>query len=323
MKTHVLKSTIALLLATAPLGWAQEAKEEKKESAKVTAESSASGEVTIEIDVNGKKERKTFKLGDGQPFKWEIDDKDAKPGAAARVGKFLEKRMAAKKEKVTFLGVAAEPVADEVRAQLPLQPGEGLSVRHVMPDSPAAKAGIAEHDIITRLDDQILVSSDQLRSLVKMRKPGESVKVTFLRKGEKKEATASLIESEVEVERDNVFRFVSPGGNIIIESDAKEKIEAVEKRLKELKDKIPGMIVDKKQFLIGPDGAVQKLYSEKLDDLVENVRKQLEKTETTPAEREEIRKSVEAALRNAREAVEKVEDLVKRKSEPKSEQSKP
>ncbi len=323
MKTHILKSTIALLLAATPLALAQDVKEEKKESAKVTAESNASGEVTVEIDVNGKKERKTFKLGNGQPFKWEIEDKDHKAGAAARVGKFLEKRIAGKKEKVTFLGVAAEPVGDEVRAQLPLQAGEGLAVRHVMPESPAGKAGVVEHDILTRLDDQILVSGDQLRALVKMRKPGDSVKLTFLRKGEKKEATVALTEHEVEVERDNVFRFPSPDGKIIIGENTKDKLETVEKRLKEMKDKLPGMIVDKKSFLIGPDGAVQKLYTEKLDEVVENVRKQLEKSQTTPEEREQVRKSVEEAIRSAREAFEKAEDLIKRKTEPKTEELKP
>jgi hypothetical protein len=330
MKTKILKSTIALLLATVPVMQAQEVKEEPKEEKKeenragASATTKASGEVTIELDVNGKKERRTFKLGgDDQPFdlNLKLDDKEVRPGA--RLGEWIKNKKA-KLEKVTWLGIAAEPVGDEVRAQLPLQRGEGLSVRHVAPESPAAKAGIAEHDILTRLDDQILVSADQLRSLVKMRKPGDSVKLTYLRKGEKMDATATLIEHEGEVERDDVFRFLHKhdGKGAVIFGDKNEKFKDIEERLRDLKNKIPGMIVDKKSFLISPDGAVQKLYTEKLEQVVDGVRKQLEKTQTTPEEREQIRKSLEEALRNAREAVEKMEDLVKkghdRQAEPKN-----
>lgn len=327
MKTNILNSTIALLLAGLPLAQAQDDskidegkkiektdRKESRSSASVVAQ--GTGEVTIEIDVNGKKERKTFKLGDNQPFTWKLEDGGA--GAIARAGDLLRHVNPGKTEKVTWLGLAAEPVGEEVRAQLPLQSGEGLTVRHIMPDSPAAKAGLAEHDILTRLDDQILVSADQLQSLVKMRKPGDSVKVTYLRKGEKKEATATLVEHEATVHRHDAFHLFKDGkGGVIFGGEGRERIKELEERLRDMKGKIPGMIVDKKSFLIGPDGVVKKYSAEKVEELMDNLRQQVDNLQASPEAREQVRKTVEEALRNAREAVEKVEDLVKKNQEEK------
>jgi hypothetical protein len=324
MKTHILKQSIALLLAALPMAQAQDDKKvekiENKDDKKVeqnksvssSVKAEADGSVTVEIDVNGKKERKTFKLGDGQPFTWKFDDNGAVGAVSGRVGELLrDKLLAGKTEKVTWLGVAAEPVGDDVRAQLPLQAGEGLSVRHVMPDSPAAKAGLEEHDILTRLDDQILVSSEQFKSLVKMRKPGDSVKLTYLRKGEKKEATAALVEHEGEIQRDVIQFLKGPDGKFDLQA-ANGRIKEMEERLRTMKEKLPGIIVDKKSFLIGPDGIMKKVDSQKIAEAIDNVRKKLEEANVSPEEREQIRKSLEEAIRNAREAVEKVEDLVKK-----------
>jgi hypothetical protein len=182
-----------------------------------------------------------------------------------------------------------------------------------MPESPAAKAGLQEHDILLRLDDQILVSSDQLRSLVKMRKPGETVKLSYLRKGEKAEVTATLTEHEVNPAE--MIRMLKDRDFDVLRGELGEGRKELESRLREMKEKIPGMIVEKKSFLIGPDGQLKKIYSDKLNDALEDVRKQLEKVEISPEEREKIQKSVEDALRHAREAIEKTEDVVKQKGD--------
>jgi hypothetical protein len=176
---------------------------------------------------------------------------------------------------------------------------------------PAAKAGLAEHDILIRLDDQILVSADQLQSLVKMRKPGDVVKLTYLRKGEKNETTATLTENEVQVHRAGDVGTLLRNGKMLLEGH--ERVKGLEQRLREMKDKIPGIIVDKKSFLMGPDGKLQKLYAEKVEEVTDALRKQLDNVQIPPEAKEELRKSVEEALRNAREAVEKMEDLVKKK----------
>jgi membrane-associated protease RseP (regulator of RpoE activity) len=97
----------------------------------------------------------------------------------------------------TWLGVGADEVGDDVRAQVTLAEGAGLIVRHVEPDSPAAKAGIQENDILTKLGDQLLVNSDQLKQLIQMHKEGEAVTLTGLRKGKAINFKASLVKKEV------------------------------------------------------------------------------------------------------------------------------
>ncbi|WP_367872704.1 S1C family serine protease [Luteolibacter sp. Populi] len=93
---------------------------------------------------------------------------------------------------VTFLGVSAIPVPHELAAHLPLDEDTGLGVEGVVADGPAAKAGLAKSDVLMKLDDQILIHPRQLSVLVANHKEGDSVKLTYLRKGEVKEATVTL-----------------------------------------------------------------------------------------------------------------------------------
>ena len=93
---------------------------------------------------------------------------------------------------MTWLGVTSEESSDELRAQLSLDPGAGLTVYAVAPESPAAAAGLQVHDILVRLEDQILMNPDQLSKLVRARKANDKVKLSFLRKGREKEITVKL-----------------------------------------------------------------------------------------------------------------------------------
>lgn len=101
-------------------------------------------------------------------------------------------------EKRTFLGVATAPLDPTVRTQLGIARGTGLNIAHVEKESPAGKA-LQEHDILTKFNDQILVSHDQLAVLVENAKPGESVNLTFLRGGKEQTAAVILAEHEVPV----------------------------------------------------------------------------------------------------------------------------
>jgi hypothetical protein len=103
------------------------------------------------------------------------------------------------KEKVTFLGVATTPASEILADQLRLPRGTGLVVDFVRPDSPAGKAGVKPHDILLRLDDQILVNPPQLAVLVRLHKPGDKVAVTLLREGKEEEVPAELGETEMVV----------------------------------------------------------------------------------------------------------------------------
>src|SRR5262249_46819013 len=56
-----------------------------------------------------------------------------------------------------WLGISSREASEDLTAQLDLQPGVGLVVTNVGPDSPAAKAGLKKHDVLTGFGDQALV----------------------------------------------------------------------------------------------------------------------------------------------------------------------
>jgi hypothetical protein len=84
---------------------------------------------------------------------------------------------------VPWLGVSASEASEALAAQLNLQPGVGLLVTYVAPDSPAAKSGVRKNDVLVEFDDQSLVHPAQLRKLVRVHKEGEPVKLGFYRAG--------------------------------------------------------------------------------------------------------------------------------------------
>ena len=71
-------------------------------------------------------------------------------------------------------------------AERSTEPGDGVKVRYVFDDSPAAKAGLKPGDVITKLDDTAVRSRDELRNLAADLEPGKKAKFEFLRGGEKK-----------------------------------------------------------------------------------------------------------------------------------------
>ena len=85
-------------------------------------------------------------------------------------------------EKIAYLGVATMPVEPVAAYQLNLPAGVGLAVMEVAEDG-VVKDKLVEHDILQKLDDQILTSPEQLAVLVRSHKPGDTVQLTALRKG--------------------------------------------------------------------------------------------------------------------------------------------
>jgi membrane-associated protease RseP (regulator of RpoE activity) len=100
-------------------------------------------------------------------------------------------------EKATFLGVVVEPASPVLASQLKLAEGSGLVVVRVTPDSPAAKAGLVENDVLVKLDDQILIAPHQLAVLVRQHKEGDEVSLSLIRGGERLTLKARLIKREM------------------------------------------------------------------------------------------------------------------------------
>jgi hypothetical protein len=90
---------------------------------------------------------------------------------------------------IPFLGVETDPASSTLTEQLGLPDNTGLVVEEVVPGS-AAAAALKRHDILLKLDDQVLIEPRQLSVLVRGHKVGDAVTVTFLRAG--KQGTASV-----------------------------------------------------------------------------------------------------------------------------------
>jgi vacuolar-type H+-ATPase subunit H len=91
-----------------------------------------------------------------------------------------------------------------VSEQLGLAKGFGLVVDYVVPDGPAAAAGLLQNDILKMLNDQILMEPDQLAKLIRSYPEGTNVVLTVLRKGAESKITAKLGKKEVS-SRQNSF----------------------------------------------------------------------------------------------------------------------
>jgi membrane-associated protease RseP (regulator of RpoE activity) len=96
-----------------------------------------------------------------------------------------------------FMGVGSQAVSADVAEHLGLPSGMYISVGAVQPDSPADKAGLRKNDILTHLDDQLLVNPQQFQQLVRMRKEGDTATVKYLRAGKEMTTKVSLAEREL------------------------------------------------------------------------------------------------------------------------------
>src|SRR5213594_1161394 len=96
-----------------------------------------------------------------------------------------------------FLGVETSQVPTVVSEQLGLSKGLGLVVEYVVPDSPAAAAGVQQNDILKMLNDQILIEPSQLRKLLQTFSDGADVTLTILRKGQEQKMTVKLTKKEM------------------------------------------------------------------------------------------------------------------------------
>ncbi|MCB1788495.1 MAG: PDZ domain-containing protein [Gammaproteobacteria bacterium] len=105
-----------------------------------------------------------------------------------------------------YLGIGLVPVSDEVRAQLGdvLQGGQGVMIRDVAADSPAAASGLQPYDILLSYDDQKLYSADQLSRLVRADAPNRKAVLTVVRGG-------TLQEVDVTLGQRQVADFAAPG----------------------------------------------------------------------------------------------------------------
>ena len=86
--------------------------------------------------------------------------------------------------------------------------------------------------------------------------------------------------------------------------ELRDKAGPWREKLREAKEKFPGIIVDKQAFVLGVDGTVKKLQGElqNIEEIMKTMREQLEKANIPPERIEEVRKAVEGVIEKTGEA---------------------
>ena len=137
-----------------------------------------------------------------------------------------------------WIGAMCVPADPALRAQLNLKDHEGLVVANILPDSPAAKAGLKQFDVVTAIDGESLDSLHELMQAV--HNGGEKeLKLDVIRGG--KHQTIA-VKPAPRPDADQVFFRVPRGAGENEPVDlgpAKDHLERMQKHLDELRDRLP------------------------------------------------------------------------------------
>ena len=126
-----------------------------------------------------------------------------------------------------WIGVLCRPADPVLRQHLQLPEGVGLVVEQVVPNSPAATAGVRARDILTHLDGEPLTGLDQL--MAKTAAAGEGgIRLSWVRDG-KVERDAATVHPQVRPNGAAAFR-IKPDATSMQDTD----------RLREWVDKLQG-----------------------------------------------------------------------------------
>jgi serine protease Do len=98
-----------------------------------------------------------------------------------------------------WLGVALQPLSKELVQSLGLPGAEGALVASTIPDSPAAKAGLQQGDVVLSYDKMAVEDSHHLQRLVAETRVGKTVTLEVWRK--KQKVTVSTTVAEVPEDR--------------------------------------------------------------------------------------------------------------------------
>jgi serine protease Do len=96
----------------------------------------------------------------------------------------------------SWLGVETKEVSAETVQKLKLPAERGALVGKIIPDSPAAKAGLKENDVITEVNGQRVEGTAQFRRMIREIPAGRSAQLTLFRDGHAQSVSVKLGKSE-------------------------------------------------------------------------------------------------------------------------------
>lgn len=147
-----------------------------------------------------------------------------------------------------YIGVITTPPPAVLSAQLGLAEGFGLVVSDVLPDSPAAKAGVQRYDVITKFNDQQLVDSGQFSTLVRALKKDTEASLTLIRKAQEQKVTVKIDERLLPERRSFPFPGGFPSGDMRrmqgdfdhgpMDAHRQDKMRAYGEKMREFQDRM-------------------------------------------------------------------------------------
>ena len=106
-----------------------------------------------------------------------------------------------------WLGVETHEVTADKAKELKLSAERGVVLGRIVPDSPAAKAGLKENDVVTEINGQRVEGAAQFRRMIHEIPAGRSIQLTVWRDGRTQAISATLGKSE---ERHHAMKMVAP-----------------------------------------------------------------------------------------------------------------
>ncbi len=97
-----------------------------------------------------------------------------------------------------WLGVSIQEVDDDIKTALKLKTARGALVSEVIQGTPAAKAGVIDGDLITKLNGRDLADPRDLTRSISALAPGDKARLTVLRAGAEKILTVTLGQRDAE-----------------------------------------------------------------------------------------------------------------------------
>jgi len=89
-----------------------------------------------------------------------------------------------------FLGITIQSLTPELAEFFDIEDTQGILITEVSDNSPAAKAGLRQGDVIVAYDDIDVNDTSRFRSLVSLTAPGKRANITIIRDGKRKIVSA-------------------------------------------------------------------------------------------------------------------------------------
>jgi C-terminal processing protease CtpA/Prc len=110
-------------------------------------------------------------------------------------------------EGASWLGVESQEISAEKAKELKLPAERGVLLERIVPDSPAARAGLKDSDVITEINGQRVEGAAQFRRMIHEIPAGRTVQLTVWRDGHAQSISVTLGKSE---ERGNMWFKTAP-----------------------------------------------------------------------------------------------------------------